>query len=137
MDGVLATEHMVQLVFLMTSMLIHKRNVLLVRPMGTGNSVYVATQLRRLASGSDQLHLENDALAKEKEISYMNNTFASYFSAQTSANAKRDIFDAQVYTIRKGIYSPSSSGRRTMALEQQHSFFFVDDLNMSQKEEYG
>ena len=122
--------------FLLKSMLTHKRNVLLVGPTGTGKSVYVAAQLRRLASGFDQPHLENGALAKEKKISYTT-TCALSFSAQTSANTTQDIIDAQVYKIRKGIYGPSSGGKRMVALEQRHGFFFVDDLNMPQKEEYG
>ena len=122
--------------FLLKSMLTHKRNVLLVGPTGTGKSVYVAAQLRRLASGFDQPHLENGALAKEKKISYTT-TCALSFSAQTSANTTQDIIDAQVYKIRKGIFGPSSGGKRMVALEQRHGFFFVDDLNMPQKEEYG
>ena len=133
---VVPTEHTVQHMFLLKSMLTHKRNVLLVGPTGTGKSVYVAAQLRRLASGFDQPHLENGALAKEKKISYTT-TCALSFSAQTSANTTQDIIDAQVYKIRKGIYGPSSGGKRMVALEQRHGFFFVDDLNMPQKEEYG
>jgi dynein heavy chain len=128
---VVPTTHTVQHMYLLQALLTHKRNVLFVGPTGTGKSVYIAAQLKRLAFGFDQNHVTK----KENKLSY-STVVSLAFSAQTSANTTQDIIDAKTSKIRKGLYGPATS-KRIVSLEKRHGFIFVDDLNMPEKEEYG
>ncbi|CAH8626763.1 unnamed protein product [Dicrocoelium dendriticum] len=86
------------------------RRLMFIGPTGTGKSVYVQEKLMR----------ELDA---EKFVAYFLN-----FSAQTSANQTQMIVMSKIDRRRKGVYGPPVG---------KTALFFVDDVNMPQKEEYG
>ncbi|KER25823.1 hypothetical protein T265_06797 [Opisthorchis viverrini] len=86
------------------------RRLMFIGPTGTGKSAYVQEKLMR-------------ELDTEKFVAYFMN-----FSAQTSANQTQMILMSKVDRRRKGIYGPPVG---------KTALFFVDDLNMPAKEEYG
>lgn len=90
-------------------LLSNKKHVLSPGPTGTGKTVNIS-------------NLINMDMTEE-----FSNVPLS-FSAQTSANQTQDAIDQKLDKRRKGIYGPPV-GKKMI--------FFVDDLNMPKKEEYG
>ncbi|KAF7258254.1 hypothetical protein EG68_04624 [Paragonimus skrjabini miyazakii] len=96
--------------YIMELCLNQHRRLMFIGPTGTGKSAYVQEKLMR-------------ELDTEKFVAYFMN-----FSAQTSANQTQLIVMSKIDRRRKGVYGPPVG---------KTALFFVDDLNMPAKEEYG
>jgi dynein heavy chain len=106
---IVPTFDSIRMKFVKGTLVREKKHCLSPGPTGTGKTVNIA-QL----CGNEM----------SEDYSYVPVTF----SAQTSANLTQDTIDSKVEKRRKGIYGPPV-GKRLI--------FFVDDLNMPKKEEYG
>jgi dynein heavy chain len=107
---IVPTIDTVRNVYLLDFTIKHKCPVLFVGPTGTGKSAYV------------QNYLMNNI----KKDEYM--AFFVNFSAQTSANQVQDIVMSRLDKRRKGVFGPPM---------MRKAIFFIDDMNMPQREKYG
>jgi dynein heavy chain len=106
---IVPTFDSIRMKFIKGTLLREKKHVLSPGPTGTGKTVNVGALINL-------------------EMSEDYSSVPLTFSAQTSANLTQDSIDGKVEKRRKGIYGPPV-GKRLI--------FFVDDLNMPKKEEYG
>jgi dynein heavy chain len=95
--------------FLITQLLGHGYHMLCSGDTGTGKSASIN---RKLLTGMPEKYKSN----------FVN------FSAQTHCNQTQDIVDSKLAKRRKGVLGPPVG---------EIAIFFVDDLNMPKKEEYG
>jgi dynein heavy chain len=95
--------------FLIAQLLEHGYHMLCSGDTGTGKSASIN---RKLLTGLDAKYKSN----------FVN------FSAQTQCNQTQDIVDSKLAKRRKGVLGPPLG---------EVAIFFVDDLNMPKKEEYG
>jgi dynein heavy chain len=107
---IVPTMDTVRTFYLLNYTIQFKRPVLMVGHTGTGKSAYI------------QSHLMNN-LNKEEYMAFFVN-----FSAQTTANQVQDIFMSRLDKRRKGVFGPPM---------MRKAIFFVDDMNMPQREKYG
>ena len=107
---IIPTPDSVRYTYLLETLVLHNKHVLMTGPTGTGKTVNVN---RHLQGGFNPLKYVPICLT---------------FSAQTSANQVQDLLDAKCEKRRKGIFGPSAGKKYIL---------FVDDVNMPLKEAYG
>jgi dynein heavy chain len=107
---IVPTIDTVRTVYLLEYCIKHKRPILVCGPTGTGKSAYIQNYLM-------------NSLSKQEYMAFFIN-----FSAQTSANQVLDIFMSRLDKRRKGVYGPPM---------MKKAVFFIDDMNMPQREKYG
>uniref|UniRef100_A0A183SIA1 Dynein heavy chain 7, axonemal n=1 Tax=Schistocephalus solidus TaxID=70667 RepID=A0A183SIA1_SCHSO len=109
-DIIVPTMDTARYKYLLHTCLTFNRPVNFVGPTGTGKSAYVQEKLMR-------------GIDKEKYTPFFIN-----FSAQTSANQVQNLTMSKLDRRRKGVYGLPM---------QKVAVFFIDDMNMPQKEVYG
>jgi dynein heavy chain len=107
---IIPTPDSIRYTYLLETLVLHDKHVIMTGPTGTGKTVNVN---RHLQGGFNPLKYVPICLT---------------FSAQTSANQVQDLLDSKFEKRRKGIFGPSAGKKYIL---------FVDDLNMPLKEEYG
>jgi dynein heavy chain len=106
---IIPTKDSISYTYLLNTLLMSGKHVLMTGPTGTGKSVNISN------------HLQNGLPERFVPITLS-------FSAQTSANQTQDLIDSKCEKRRKGVYGPSAG---------KEFIIFVDDVNMPMKEEYG
>jgi len=106
---IIPTLDSVRYTYLLDTLVVNNKHVMMTGPTGTGKSVNIG---RHLQFGLSDSYVPLNIM----------------FSAQTGANATQDMIDGKCEKRRKGVFGPTAG---------KQFIIFVDDVNMPQKEIYG